>query len=70
MNLIIIQIVVLIIGFCVVFRKGSGIKKTKDIDKKLDEVVTLVNISLVFVILSIVISQVIVPYIYYFIHKA
>lgn len=70
MNLIIIQIVVLIIGVYVVFRKGRGIKKTKDIDKKLDEVVTLVNISLVFVILSIVISQVIVPYIYYFIHKA
>lgn len=70
MNLIIIQIVVLIIGVCVVFRKGRGIKKTKDIDKKLDEVVTLVNISLVFVILSVVISQVIVPYIYYFIHKA
>lgn len=70
MNLIIIQIVVLIIGVCVVFRKRREIKKTKDIDKKLDEVVTLVNISLVFVILSIVISQVIVPYIYYFIHKA
>ncbi|WP_055078378.1 hypothetical protein [Lagierella massiliensis] len=70
MNLIIIQIVVLIIGVYVVFRKGRGIKKTKDIDKKLDEVVTLVNISLVFVILSIIISQIVVPYIHYFIHKA